>query len=270
MHGQPEWKRDSIRAGGCQAGGMFNQNKLKRPAASFAAAVGLSLALSACGGGGTVTPDPDPKPDLQPVPNGQIMKIQGQITPFSAGDASSVDKRELGIPAPVGPAGKFDLNLPSTAVMTGANKNLLFSVKDSDASVFGLCNDITTDAPDDLRVYPINFLRTDRDDQIIRPLTANKASATRLKAWWFSNKDITFKYKGDCLGLGKIDTTITLKSGWSVLDTEIDPGVSTTYAATTAPLSYVPWVKTTAAVGAQSLAPNILEPWKNLPQYRNR
>ncbi|MFK7601070.1 hypothetical protein ACI3L1_02530 [Deinococcus sp. SM5_A1] len=249
---------------------MFNQNNLKRPAATFAAAVGLSLVLSACGGGGGSTPEPDPTPAPQPVPNGQITMIQGQITPFSAGVANSVDKRELAIPAPVDSVGKFDLALPSTSVMTGANSNLLFSVNNPDASVFGLCKDITTDAPDDLRVYPINFLRTDKDDQIISPLMSNKASATRLRAWWFSNKDITFKYKGDCLGLGKIDTTITLKSGWSILDTEIDPGVSTTYAATTAPLSYVPWVKTTAAVGAQSLAPNILEPWKNLPTYRNR
>lgn len=247
---------------------MFNQTNLKRPAASFAAVIGLSLMLSACGGGETV-PEPDPKPP-EPVPNGQIALIKGQITPFTAGEASSVNKRELEIPAPVDAAGKFDLNLPNTAAMTSTKANLLFSVSDPDASVFGLCKNVVTDAPADLRVYPINFLRTDKDDMIIAQLAATKASATHFKSWWFANIDTTFKYKGDCLGLGQIDTTITLKKGWSVLDTEIDPGVKTTYAATTAPVSYSPWVKTTAAVGAQSLSMNILEPWKNLPQYRNR
>lgn len=253
---------------------MFNQNKLKRPAAYFTAVVGLGLVLSACGDGGSTLPEPIPepmpKPDPMPVPNGQIVVIKGQITPFMAGDASSVNKRELEIPTPVDSIGKFDLNLPGSSVMTGAKANLLFSVSNPDTSVFGLCQNITTDASDTLRVYPINFLRTNKDDQIIAQRTPSKASATRLTAWWFSNMDTTFAYKGDCIGLGKIDTTITLKKGWSVLDTEIDPGVKTTYAATTAPLSYFPWVKTTASVSSLSLSMNILEPWKNLPEYRNR
>ncbi|GGM21743.1 hypothetical protein [Deinococcus aerophilus] len=246
---------------------MPNGIDIKRVGLHSSAFVGLGLLLSACGGGLSL---PDPTPDPKPIPNGEIKVIQGQIVPFEAGSITSVDKRELEIPAPVGSMGKFDLNLPTSETMTGKNANLLFSVSNSDSSVFGLCQNVQTDAPSSLKVYPINFLRTNKDDQIINQLNGSKSSAVRFRAYWYANMDTTFKYKGDCLALGKIDTTITLKKGWSVLDTEIDPGVMTTYAPISAPVSYSPWVKSTASIGAQALALNILEPWKNLPQYRNR
>ncbi|QFP77450.1 hypothetical protein [Deinococcus sp. AJ005] len=259
---------------------MFNQNKLKRPAASFAAAVGLSLALSACGGGGGITPEPDPDPK---PPTEQMGLIKGQITPFKVGDASSVsagaenDKDQAIATAPVDMDGKFDLGLPKSDVMTASFNNKL--VKPSD--VFG-CTAKETEsisAPDNMRLLPIASLKTNKFQSIITEADS-KNPIYNYKAWWFSNTDGTFRFKGDCkeLAFGSpIDTTLILKKGWNVVDTYLDFGKSQKYAVTSQPTTYLPWKSATASASSLSLnvqsvitSKNFFTPWKNLPQYQNR
>ncbi|MDV6373392.1 hypothetical protein [Deinococcus arenicola] len=244
---------------------MFNQTNLKRPAASFAAVIGLSLVLSACGGGGGgITPTPDPKPD--PTPTEQAGLIMGKVTP---GQATSLQPDELPTTALVSAQGQFDLNLPNFAQMTGTYASTLFNAKD----VFGCSDDEiqTYTAPAGLKITPVNFLKNETSQRFIAPV--NQAATTyNFKAWWFSNMDATVVFKANCLVASKIDTTLNLKRGWNVLNTDFDFGKSTTYAVTSQPTTYIPWVKANAAasLSTQALAANVLEPWKNLPQYRNR
>lgn len=277
MHGQPEWKRDSIRAGGCQAGGMFNQNKLKRPAASFAAAVGLSLALSACGGGGTVTPEPDPKP-----PTEQMGLIKGQITPFQAGDASSVsagaeNDEDVAIStAPVDMSGKFDLGLPKSDMITASFKDKLVVPK----YVFG-CDDSQIDPSSsftpNLLLLPINDLKTEKFQSLIAEIDSSSPTFN-YRAWYFANIDGNLNFKGNCLLRGKIDTNLTFKKGWNVVETYTDTkDGKTTYKVVSQPTDRIPWKFATAAATSLNLrgqsvelTKNYFAPWKNLPQYQNR
>jgi hypothetical protein len=259
---------------------MFNQNKLKRPAASFAAVIGLSLLLSACGGGGTVTPEPDPKPD--PKPTEQVGLIKGQITPFKMGDVSSVsagaenDKDSVIAQAPVDTSGKFDLQLPMVTVITSNFDNKLVVPK----YVFG-CDDSQIDKESSftpgLRLLPINDLKTDKFQSIIAEIDPN-SQTFNYKAWYFANMDGNLKFKGDCLLRGKIDTNLSFKRGWNVVNTFTDTNAgTTTYAITSQPADRIPWKFATAAANSLSLrgqsiqlTENYFTPWLNLPQYQNR
>lgn len=238
---------------------------------------GLTALLAACGGGGTPpapqpqpqpnpTPAPQPNPTPPPTATEVAGRIPGQITPFKAGAAGSVKPDELAVSAPVNATGVFDLGLPKVAAMTSTNASLLFSVPD----VFGACTNPQTSAPPTLKVYPINDLNTDKGQSLISEIDPAKA-ALNYRAWWFATQDATVKFRGDCLGLGKIDTTFALKRGWNLLVTVTDPGVSTSYTAGSQPGSPVPWrpSNTLSAAGLDT-APNVLRPWRNLPEYRDR
>lgn len=258
---------------------MFNQTNLKRPAASFAAVLGLSLLLSACGGGGTVTPEPDPKPD--PKPAEQAGLIKGQIVPFKAGDVSSVsagaenDKDAAIATAPVDMSGKFDLGLPKSDTMKSKFTGKLVNPAD----VFG-CDASQTQTvafPNDMLLLPIEDLKTDKFQSIIAEIDPN-SQAFNYKAWWFSTVDGNFKFKGKCDFRGSIDTDLKLKKGWNAVDTFIDFKAGTArYAVSTQPTDYIPWKYATAAATSLNLrgqnvqlTENFFMPWKNLPQYRNR
>ncbi|MBB6014820.1 hypothetical protein ACFP9V_03025 [Deinococcus radiopugnans] len=245
---------------------MFNQTNLKRPAASFTAVIGLSLLLSACGGGGTVTPEPDPKPD--PKPTEQVGLIKGQIVPkLSAKVRAEAPK----ISTEVSAEGKFDLKLPDADSMSTTYQTDLIKATE----LFGLCDDKTqTDAPASLRVLAINKLRLDDNAIIIAPVNQNP-DIYSYKSWVFSEVDAAFSFKGNCVGLDEVTANVVLKRGWNVFDAQINTKTKkTTYelAATPKPeaTEYSAWVKSGGGTPAQTLGYNILEPWKNLPQYRNR
>ncbi|GHF46096.1 hypothetical protein HNQ07_002351 [Deinococcus metalli] len=245
---------------------------------------GLTVLLAACGSTAPqpLTPKPTPQPD--PTPSEVSGLIMGKITPFTAGDASSVHEGN-GTPADqanggslvdasgnllvalVSDQGQFDLALPKVGTMTSApDASLLFTVP----AVFGSCENSQTTAPSGLKVYPINFLTTDTGKNIVSEIDPSKADLN-YRAWWFSNIDATVEYSGNCLGLGKINTSFELKRGWNLLITETNPGVSTTYTVSTQPTSHVNWQYSVSSVGSASIKyPNLLSPWKNLPQYHNR
>jgi hypothetical protein len=259
---------------------MFNQNNLKRPAASFAAVIGLSLVLSACGGGEIVTPDPGPKPD--PTPTEQAGLIKGQITPFKAGDSSRVsagaeNETDKAIAtAPVDGSGKFDLGLPKAGVMTASFSDKLVKPE----NVFG-CTKAETEvvnAPAGMLLLPVADLKTDKFQTLIAEADPGNP-VYNYKAWWFSSVQGTFRFKGTCTQSlrSPIDTTLELKKGWNVVNTFIDFGKSEKYTVTTQPTTYIPWKLAAAAasglsLNAQSvvLSPNFFTPWKNLPEYQNR
>jgi hypothetical protein len=234
---------------------------------------GLTALLAGCGTTGKA-----PAPTPTPTEVGGL--ILGQITPFTPGDASSVyegsgsaggslvDASGTPLTAPVNDQGLFSLGLPKVATMTAApDASLLFTVPD----VFGACENSQTSAPSGLRVYPITYLTTDTGKRIVSEIDPSKANLN-YRTWWFSNLATTVKYSGNCIGLGAINTTFALKRGWNLIVIETNPGVSTTYTASTQPTTPVPWQYASSSMGAAALKayPNLLTPWKNLPQYQNR
>lgn len=255
---------------------MPNGIDVKRAGFQFSAFVGLSLLLSACGGGLSL---PDPTPD--PTPTEQTGLIKGQVTPFKAGDATSVsagaenDKEQPIATTPVAADGKFDLGLPKSSVMTSQFSGKLVKPED----VFG-CDATQTQsvssAPNML-LLPIEDLKTNNFQSIIAEIDST-SKTFNYKAWWFSTVDGNFKFKGDCLLRGEIDTNLTFKKGWNVVDTYTDTQAgTTTYAVTSQPTAYIPWKFATSAATSLSLrgqsvqlSENYFTPWKNLPQYRNR
>lgn len=246
---------------------MFNQINLKRPVASFAAAAGLTLLLSACGGGGGgITPEPDPKPD--PTPTEQVGLIKGQIMPKIT---TRVRAEEPPISTGVSAEGKFDLKLPNAQAMKTTYQGDLIRATE----LFGVCDDNPqTNAPASLRIRPINKLRLDNDAIIIAPVNQDP-DIYSYKSWVFSEIEASFTFKGKCIGLDNVTANVVLKRGWNVFDTQVNTRTKqTTYvpAATPAPLAtdYSAWVKSSGGMTGQTLGVNILEPWKNLPQYQNR
>ncbi|CAM3871578.1 hypothetical protein [Deinococcus frigens] len=245
---------------------MFNQTNLKRPAASFAAVIGLSLLLSACGGGGGA-PEPDPIPDPQPTE--QLGLIKGQIAPKIT---TKVRAEEPPISTTVDAEGKFDLPLPNAQAMATTYQDNLIKATD----LFGPCEMVVTDAPASLEVRPINKLRLDNEAIIISPVNQNP-DIYSYKSWVFSEQDASFTFKGNCFGLDDVTANVVLKRGWNVFDAQVNTKTKkTTYAPATTPkplaTDYTSWIKSSGgtSTSAQSLGANILEPWKNLPQYRNR
>ncbi|OLV17407.1 hypothetical protein [Deinococcus marmoris] len=243
---------------------MFNQNNLKRPAATFAAVVGLSLVLSACGGGGGTTPEPDPKP-----PTEQMGLIKGQIIPNLT---ARVRAEEPALSTGVSAEGKFDLPLPDAQAMKTTYQDSLIKATD----LFGLCDKVTTDASAALRVRPINKLLTDNNATLISPVNTNP-DIYSYKSWVFSEVDSSFTFTGNCVGLDDVTANVVLKRGWNVFDTQVNTKTrKTTYALATmpAPLAtdYTSWIKSSGgtSTSAQSLGANILEPWKNLSEYQGR
>lgn len=220
------------------------------------------LLLAACGG---TAPQPEPQPDEQ---TGAIL---GQITPL--GQDTLVRTEITAIQTSVDSSGKFGLNLPNAATMTSTYAQDLFELYNpqTEASVFGVCSDVNETAPDDLRVYPINELFTDTGRRLIqdRSQPSDNANAFKYTAWWFSSQDVTFAFKGNCVGLGQIDTTLTFKRGWNAIATE-NYGDRTVYTVVEQPQTILPWTDSAASLQSLSLSPNILAPWKNSPQYRNR
>ena len=237
-----------------------------RPAPRLAlglALTGATLLLASCGGGSApvVTPPSDGGGgEIPPIttPAEQTGRILGQITPFTAGQAGSVKPEELNESAPVSGQGLFDLALPGTTTMTTTYADLLFRSSD----VFGACENVTTTAPDSLRLYPIARLTTDTG----QTLTANASGSTTAKNWWFANQDASYTFQGNCLGLGSVSATFNFKLGWNVLDVTYG-GASTTYAQVDAPTTAVEW--RAGGLGSQRLN-NALEPWKNSAAYRAR
>ncbi|WP_412026787.1 hypothetical protein [Deinococcus yunweiensis] len=244
----------------------------------------LTVLLAACGTTVTVTPEPNPTPNPTPTPSEVAGLIKGKLTPFKAGDANSVyegngkpasdpqggslvDANGNLLTALVSDQGVFDMALPNVATMTASpDASLLFNVPD----VFGLCESSQTTVPAGLKVYPINFLTTDTNKRIVSEIDPSKSNLN-YRTWWFSNMAATVKYTGNCTGLGAINTTFALKRGWNLIVQETNPGVSTTYKASTQPTTVVSWQYAASSLNATALQyPNLLTPWKNLPQYRNR
>lgn len=235
---------------------------------------GLTALLAACGTGTTKMPKPTP------APTEVAGLIPGQITPFTAGDASSVhegDGTTAGslvdasgnlLTALVSDQGVFNMALPKAATMTASpDASLLFNFPD----VFGVCNNPSSTPTPAPKVYPINFLTTDTAKRIVSEIDPSKANLN-YRTWWFSATTVTVHFKGTgCIGLGDIDTTFALKRGWNLIIQDTNPGVSTTYTASTQPTTAVPWQYASTTMGAAALKyPNLLTPWKNLPQYKNR
>ncbi|KQR41196.1 hypothetical protein [Deinococcus sp. Leaf326] len=230
-----------------------------RPAPRFAlgaALTGAALLLASCGG----TMAGPGTEDTQPIilPGEQLGRIPGQITPFTVGQAASVKPEELNESAPVSATGSFDLGLPTVTSMTAKYSDLLFNATD----VFGACSNVTTTAPDSLRLYPIATLKTDTG----QPLTANASGSTTAKNWWFASQDASYTFQGECIGLGTVNATFNLKLGWNVLDVNYG-GTVTSYTQVDAPTAPVEW--RTGGLGSQRLN-NALEPWKNSAAYRAR
>ncbi|MFC5848725.1 hypothetical protein [Deinococcus petrolearius] len=235
--------------------------QLSCPASRLAlgtALTGAALLLAACGG--SVTPTGSGGDEVPPVtaPAEQPGRILGQITPFTAGQASRVMPEELTISAPVRGEGLFDLALPGATAMTTTYADLLFAATD----VFGACEKVTTTAPASLRLYPIATLKTDTG----QTLTARAAGSTTVKNWWFASQAASYTFQGECLGLGTVDVTFNFKLGWNVLDVTYG-GTSTTYTQVAAPTTPVEW--RAGGLGSQRLG-NALEPWKNSAAYRAR
>ncbi|THF86162.1 hypothetical protein E7T09_13130 [Deinococcus sp. KSM4-11] len=220
---------------------------------------GLTALLAACGNT-TVTITPTPKPTEVA---GLIM---GKITPFTAGDANSVAPDYLKISAPVSTTGQFDLGLPKASVMNTTYNSDLVAIKD----VFGSCTDPQITAPADMEVFPINYLTTDKNQRIISEPTAGSTPFT-YRGWWYSNKEATVKFKGtQCLLLGDTDTTLSFKLGWNLVLVSTD-GNTATYTMSTQPTTHVAWQPfNTTKMASLGLSPNVLTPWRVLPQYRNR
>ncbi len=247
--------------------GMTTTDQRSRPAPRLVLGTvltGAALVLASCGGG-AITPETTPPPgggstELPPVttPAEQSGRIPGQITPFTAGQASSVRPEELSESAAVSGSGLFDLALPGATTMTTTYTDLLFNATD----IFGSCENVITTAPDSLRLYPIASLKTDTG----QALTANASGSTTAKNWWFANQDASYTFQGDCLGLGTVNATFNFKLGWNVLDVTYS-GASTAYAQVAAPTSPVEW--RVGGLGSQRLN-NALEPWKNSAAYRAR
>lgn len=213
-----------------------------------------SLLLTACGGGESPMP-----------PAEQSGLIQGKLTPPTLG--SSVKPEELRISAPTDAStGAFSLGLPDAVTMTTTYKDLLLGVPDIFGGTIGdICTNVSTNAPAELRLYPISKLMTNTGTSVIA------ADATRAaynaKNWWFSDRDISFSFKGNCVGLGAVDATFDFGRGWNVLDVTYY-GDHTTYVATPQPDANTPWTLNSGAA-AQSLQPNVLEPWKNSRAYQH-
>lgn len=226
-----------------------------RPAPRLAlgtALTGAALLLASCGGSVSTQSGPIL------LPGEQAGHIPGQITPFTAGQAARVKPEELNESAAVSATGGFDLALPTVTTTTATYADLLFNPTE----VFGACENVTTTAPDSLRLYPIATLKTDTG----QTLTANASGSTTAKNWWFANQDASYTFKGECLGLGTVNATFNFKLGWNVLDVTYG-GSSTTYTQVEAPTGPVEW--RTGGLGSQRLN-NALEPWKNSAAYRAR
>ncbi|SEI99678.1 hypothetical protein SAMN04488058_10350 [Deinococcus reticulitermitis] len=226
-----------------------------------------ALVLAACG-------SPPVVPEPEPQPTEQAGAILGQITPI--GQDTQIRAEIEGIRTGVDSQGKFGLTLPDVATMTSTYQNDLLPVyqaptppNESGDSVFGLCTSVTQDAPDDLKVYPINELRTDTGRTLVQNRAPNSQEGLKLRTWWFSTQDVTFSFKGDCIGLGQVDTTLALKRGWNAVDTDYF-GNRTTYVVAPLPQMILPWTDSSAALQSLSLGKNALAPWKNLPQYQGR
>ena len=226
-----------------------------RPAPRLAlgtALAGAALLLASCGGS-VVT---ESGPVL--LPGEQAGRIPGQITPFSAGSANSVNTEDFDERAAVSGSGMFDLALPTATTINTAYADVLFSASD----VFGACENIITTAPASLRLYPVAKLQTDTG----QTLTANASGSTTVKNWWFASQDAAYTFRGECLGLGTVNASFNFKLGWNVIDVTYG-GSSTTYTQVEAPTAPVEW--RTGGLGSQRLN-NALEPWKNSAAYRAR
>lgn len=245
---------------------MPNLNSRIKAGSAF---LGGVLLIAACG-----STSPLPQPEPQPEPSEQVGAILGRVTPPEG--ARRVQTAIEGIGTSVDTEGKFGLALPNAATMTSTYREELFPVyrpptppNEFGDSVFGLCQDVTEDAPDDLLVFPINELRTDTGRTLVQDRGQLSDSSDKITTWWFSSQDVTFSFKGNCIPLGQIDTTLTFKRGWNAVATEYF-GDRTTYTVVEQPQTVQPWTDYGAAIGNLSLHPNILAPWKSLPQYRNR
>lgn len=237
-----------------------------RPAPRLAlglALTGAALLLASCGGGSApvVTPPSDGGgSEIPPIttPAEQTGRILGQITPFTAGQANSVKPEELNESAPVSASGAFDLALPGATTMTTTYADLLFNA----TTIFGDCTNVSTTAPDSLRLYGVATLNTDTG----QTLTARASGSTTVRNWWFANQDASYTFQGECLFLGNVSATFNFKMGWNVLDVTYG-GTSTAYAQVDAPTTAVEW--RAGGLGSQRLN-NALEPWKNSAAYRAR
>lgn len=222
--------------------------------------VSSALLLASCGGG----PAPEPQPTEQA---GQVL---GTLRPFTPGSASSIKPEELNVSSGLDSAGKFGFTLPDAATMTTTYGGDLFPVYDAqqEVGVFGVCSkdSVKTDAPADLRLYPLNKLVTNTGTQVFANLTPDSKETlpVKFKAWWFSNQDATFSFSGDCILWGKVNTTLSLKRGWNVLDITVT-GQSATLTVGTQPDASQVWTPyTDSNLGNLSAADLslLLEPWK--------
>ncbi|MDO4245463.1 MAG: hypothetical protein Q4C89_05535 [Deinococcus sp.] len=233
--------------------------------------VGGALLLAACGGGGEA-PTPQPEPQPQPTPTEQAGTVLGTITPFAPGKASVVKPEELATPSTVDSSGKFGFTLPNAETMTTTYGGDLFPVHDAEqgVGVFGLCSNVKTDAPGSLRLYPLNKLTTDTGLQLFANTNPQNTETLPLtfKVWWFANQDTTFTFSGECTLWNKVNTTLTLKRGWNVLDVALYSD-HTTVAAGAQPGAAQAWTPFNAGgLGSLNLRPNLLEPWKVVPDFR--
>lgn len=224
-----------------------------------------ALLLASCGGG--EAPQPEPKPE----PTEQVGNVLGTIRPFEPSQARTIGPEEIKVSSSIDSTGKFGFVLPNVEAMTTTYGRDLFPVYDAQqqVGVFGLCSDVTTDAPAGLRLYPLNKLVTDTGLQLFANTNpANTELPLSLKVWWFANQDATVNFSGNCVLWGKINTQIAFKRGWNVLDVTLT-GESATVKPGSQPDVNLVWTPfNSGAVGGLSLKVNLLEPWKAAPHFR--
>lgn len=225
--------------------------------------VSAALVMSSCGPKGGKGTNPQPQPST-------VTEIRGDIEPLPAGTTLVKDNENagqgLGISAAVQSDGNFALKLPNISDMEGKYQPLLFDVP----AVFG-CDSasvIKNTASADVKLYPINYLATN-NGQILKSTIDGSTTTDNYRGYWYSNKDIKLEFKGKC-SLADVDTVLDLKKGWNVVDNSIKLGKSATYAVNKSPATKFIWKVDNAAMNGQGLGMNILTPWRNLPQYRNR
>lgn len=246
--------------------------------APLAAALCASLLLAGCGGDPAPTPQPGP---VQPGPaqpeQPQLGSVLGTIRPLNPA-YTQVKTEELAGSSGVDNAGKFGFALPTPEQMQTTYRADLFPVYDAEQElgVFGLCGrDVTkTNAPGDLRLYPLNKLVTNTGAQLFanRDASGSTALPLKIKVWWYASKAATFNFKGECILWGKVDTTLSLRAGWNVLDVDLYGDRATLNVATQpdASLTWTPYSGDLSGlsadrvqIGGQSVSlALLLEPWK--------
>lgn len=177
---------------------------------------------------------------------------------------------DLNNPASVNPQGQFNLNFPNAAAMNSTYAATQIPARD----MFG-CSAAeiqTFSAPGGMQITPENYLVSNKNERYITPVNATKTNYN-FRGWWYSTVSGTLRFKGNCIITGPVDTTLNLERGWNVINVQtLGSNAGTTYAVSAQPTTRTNWTQAAAAaaLSVQGVSPEILTPWKALPQYQNR